>query len=118
MKSTPWLGPWTLPPACCTTVWGRAKPMGSSGTCCRLWRPLIPPLSTTGSMLWSTMTREFITIWILDYTGPSTRGGTVHVTVLRSPHPYYRGVGFDELDGRGIYRARRPLCGRVLGLRG
>src|SRR5688572_2224799 len=39
---------------------------------------------------------------------PSTKGGTVHVTVSRSPHPYHRGVGFDELDGRGIYRARRP----------
>jgi Homeodomain-like domain len=34
----------------CTTLWGRAKPMGCSGNCCRPWMMLIQSRSTNGSI--------------------------------------------------------------------
>src|SRR5712692_9020274 len=40
----------------------------------------------------------------LGYTVPSTKGGTDHVTVSRSPNSYHRLVRFGELD-------RRRVCG-------
>jgi hypothetical protein len=47
---------------------------------------------------------------------PFTTGGAGHVAVPRSPNPYLRRVGFDELDGGRIYSADNPLKGSVPGL--
>ena len=38
----------------------------------------------------------------LGYTVPFTKGGTAHVTVSQSSHPYDRRARFDELDRGGV----------------
>jgi hypothetical protein len=45
----------------------------------------------------------------LGYTVPFTKGGTAHATISRSPRPYHRGLGFDELDRGGVYGLGTPL---------